>query len=71
MRRVLLDDRRERRLVELAANHGGGLQHVLLARGQAIDARRQEGAHGTRHFELVDRLTSRHPRGPRPPFRPP
>ena len=31
LRRVLLDDGCERRLVELASDHRGGLQHVLLA----------------------------------------
>ena len=41
LRRVLLDDGGECRLVELAADHGGGLQHVLFALGQPIDAGRE------------------------------
>src|SRR5205085_3158020 len=54
LRGVLLDDGGERRLVELASDHGGGLQHVLVALRQPIDARREDRVHGARHLEPVD-----------------
>ena len=55
LRRVLLDDGGQGRLVELAADHRGGLQHVLLPLRQPIDARREQRVHGARHLQLVDR----------------
>ena len=55
LRRVLLDDCRERRLVELPADDRGGLQHVLLPCRQPVDARRKQRMHRARHLQLADR----------------
>ena len=40
------------RLAEAAADHGGGLQQVLLRVGEPIDARREHGLDGRGHADL-------------------
>src|SRR5881628_2753703 len=48
-------DRPEERLIELLADDGGGLQHVLERLAESIDARRQEGLHRGGKSEDIDR----------------
>ena len=56
---------RQHGLAELLADHGRGLEQLLLALGQPVDARGQHGLHARGNFELLERVTSRYdPRSP-------